>query len=73
MVDGTEEEHEEFSGEDFTERERRLLRRLMQLWERMIWLLKLARLFAWYASAGIVGAYAMFDTIAKFLGKKVML
>lgn len=45
----------------------------MQLWERMIWLLKLARLFAWYASAGIVGAYAMFDTVAKFLGKKVML
>ena len=57
------------SGEEFTESERRVLRRIARDQERLDWLWASLRIWGAWMSAVTVGGYAMYEVLLKIFKK----
>lgn len=60
---------EDLDGAEFSERERKSIRRIVRDQERMDWLWSTLRIWGGWASAAVVGSYAVYEIIAKFFKK----
>jgi hypothetical protein len=62
---------DDIDGDEFSELERKALRRIMLNQKRMEWLWASLRIWVGWISAAIIGAYATYEAIVNFFFKKV--
>lgn len=59
----------DISGEEFTEHERKVLRKIARDQERLNWLWASLRIWGAWMSATVIGGYALYEVVLKILKK----
>ena len=62
---------DDIDGGEFTEKERKRIRRIVRDQQRMDWMWATLRIWTGWLSAAIIGAYAPYEALVKFIFKKV--